>query len=180
MPLIQELKRRNVFRVGVLYLVASWLLLQLTDVLSSLLNVPESAGSIVVMLLMLGFIPAVIFSWVYEMTPEGLKREETVDRAESIRVQTGRRLNFTIIGLLALAVVYFAVDKFVLEVEPEQAVVTAKRVPAREKSIAGQGFVSRSTIALPEHAPLMAEIPFKLVKSNVSLAISPDGRDLPP
>ena len=79
MSLIQELKRRNVFRVGVLYLVASWLLLQLTDVLSSLLNVPESAGSIVVMFLMLGFIPVLIFSWVYEMTPEGLKREVDVE-----------------------------------------------------------------------------------------------------
>ena len=80
MSLIQELKRRNVIRVGVLYLVAAWLLLQLTDVLSSLLSVPESAGSIVVMLLMLGFLPVMIFSWVYEMTPEGLRREVDIDR----------------------------------------------------------------------------------------------------
>ena len=80
-------------RVGVLYLVASWLLLQLTDVLSSLLNVPESAGSIVVMFLMLGFIPVLVFSWVYEMTPEGLKREVDVDRSQSVTPDTGRKIN---------------------------------------------------------------------------------------
>jgi hypothetical protein len=70
MALIQELKRRNVIRVGVLYLVAAWLLLQLTDVLSSLLPVPESAGSLVILLLVVGFFPVVIFSWVFEMTPD--------------------------------------------------------------------------------------------------------------
>ena len=69
MSLFQELKRRNVIRVAILYLVSSWVLLQLADVLTSLLNVPESAGSIVVMLLLLGFAPALIFAWVYEMTP---------------------------------------------------------------------------------------------------------------
>ena len=72
MPFLNELKRRNVIRVAALYLVSSWVLLQLADVLSSLLNAPESAGSIVVLLLILGFFPAVIFAWVYEMTPEGI------------------------------------------------------------------------------------------------------------
>jgi hypothetical protein len=81
MSLIQELKRRNVIRVGFLYLVAAWLLLQLTDVLSSLLPVPESAGSLVILLLMLGFFPVLIFSWIYEMTPEGLMREGDIIRS---------------------------------------------------------------------------------------------------
>lgn len=83
MSLIQEPKRRNVIRVGVLYLVAAWLLLQLTDVLSSLLPVPDSAGPLVILLLALGFFPVLIFAWVYEMTPEGLKRENL---SESIRL----------------------------------------------------------------------------------------------
>ncbi|MCH7982238.1 MAG: hypothetical protein IID59_12130, partial [Proteobacteria bacterium] len=81
MSIIQELKRRNVIRVGVLYLVAAWLLLQLTDVLSSLLSVPDLTGSMVVLLLILGFFPILIFSWVYEMTPEGLRREVDIDRS---------------------------------------------------------------------------------------------------
>ena len=91
MSLIQELKRRNVIRVGVLYLVAAWLLLQLTDVLSSLLSVPESAGSTVVLLLILGFFPVLIFSWVYEMTPEGLRREVDIDRSQSVTPDTGEK-----------------------------------------------------------------------------------------
>ncbi len=104
MSLFEELKRRNVIRVAVLYLVSSWVLLQLTDVLSSLLNVPESAGSIVVLLLILGFVPVVIFAWAYEMTPEGVKRQEDIDRSQSITAQTGKRINTLIIVLLVVAI----------------------------------------------------------------------------
>jgi TolB-like protein/Tfp pilus assembly protein PilF len=82
-----------------------------------------------------------IVAWAFEMTPEGLKRETAVDRTESVRHSTGRKLDFAIIGLLAVAVVYFAVDKFVLQAEPEQAELAAEQAPAaepveREKSIA--------------------------------------------
>ena len=91
MSLIQELKRRNVIRVGFLYLVAAWLLLQLTDVLSSLLPVPDSASSLVILLLALGFYPVLIFAWVYDMTPEGFKREVDIDRSQSLTRTPGRR-----------------------------------------------------------------------------------------
>ena len=91
MSLFQELKRRNVIRIAILYMVSSWVLLQLADVLTSLLNAPEAAGSIVVMLLILGFFPALIFAWVYEMTPEGLKREVDVDRSQSQTPGPARR-----------------------------------------------------------------------------------------
>ncbi len=84
MSFIGELKRRNVIRVAILYFVSSWLLLQLTDVLSSLLPVPEWTGSFVFMMLLIGLAPALIFAWVYEMTPEGLKRERDVDPTSSI------------------------------------------------------------------------------------------------
>ena len=81
--------------------------------------------------MILGFPLALIFAWAFELTPEGIKRETDVDPAESVTAfVTGRKLDFAIIGLLAVAVVYFAVDKFVLEAEPERASV------AREKSIA--------------------------------------------
>ena len=93
MSLFEELKRRNVIRVGILYLVSSWLLMQFTDVLSSLLTVPEWIGSFVVLLLMLGFFPVLIFAWVYEMTPEGLKREVDIDRTQSSTGETGQKIN---------------------------------------------------------------------------------------
>ena len=71
MSLFEGLKRRNVVKAAVLYVVASWLVLQIVDVLSSLLPVPDWTGSLVFVLLVAGFLPVLIFSWVYELTPEG-------------------------------------------------------------------------------------------------------------
>ena len=104
MPFYEELRRRNVAKVAVLYIIAAWLLLQVTDVLSSLMTVPDWTGSLVVLLLLLGFFPVMIFSWVYEMTPEGLKREKDIHRSQSITPRTGRKINVLIIVLLVLAI----------------------------------------------------------------------------
>lgn len=110
---LAELKRRNVFRVGLAYVVGAWLLLQLTEVLSELLSLPPEVGPAVVAIVVIGF-PIVLFAaWAYELTPEGIKREKEVDRSRSITPQTGRKLNVVIIGLLLVAVGYFALDKFV-------------------------------------------------------------------
>ena len=121
MSLFEELKRRNVIRVAVLYLVSSWVLLQLTDVLSSLLKVPESVGSIVVLLLILGFIPVVIFAWAYEMTPEGVKRQAEVDRSLSITAETGKRINTLIIVLLVVAIAVVVLDRLLPAVCPRRS-----------------------------------------------------------
>jgi TolB-like protein len=117
MSLFHELKRRNVIRIAILYLVSSWVLLQLADVLSSLLNAPEFAGSIVVMLLVLGFF------WVYEMTPEGLKREVEVDRSQSMTPETGKKLNVVIIVLLVIAISGLVVDRLIPETSVDEAPV---------------------------------------------------------
>ena len=85
-----ELKRRNVVRVAVLYTVASWLILQVADVLLINLGAPEWTFGFVLGLLILFFFPVVIFAWAYELTPEGLKRESEVDRSRSITRETGR------------------------------------------------------------------------------------------
>ena len=130
MSLIAELKRRNVFRVGVAYAIVAWLLVEVASVVLPTFKAPEWVMQVFTFLLILGFPVALIFAWAFEMTPEGIKRETAVDPDESITSYTGRKLDFAIIGLLAVAVVYFAVDKFVLEAEPEQASAV------REKSIA--------------------------------------------
>ncbi len=103
-----ELKRRNVVRVAVAYAVVSWLILQLTDVLMPLLSLPEWVGGLVFLLLVVGFPLALIFAWAFELTPEGLKKEKDVDRSESITQITGRKLDFAIIAVLAVALVFFA------------------------------------------------------------------------
>ncbi len=148
MSLIQELKRRNVIRVGILYLVAAWLLLQLTDVLSSLLSVPDSTGSIVVLLLILGFFPVLIFSWVYEMTSEGLRREVDIDRSQSVTPDTGKKINTLIIVLLVLAIAGLIADRLIPEssVDADVAAVDLAEVPlpANDRSIAVLPFADLS------------------------------------
>ena len=107
MGLISELRRRNVFRVGVAYVVASWLLLQATEVLSGLLELPPVLGKGVVLVLALGFLPVLAFAWAFELTPDGLKRESEVDRSRSMTGRTGRKLNALIIAMLVLSTGYF-------------------------------------------------------------------------
>ena len=118
MSFIQELKRRNVFRVGIAYVVGGWLLLQLTDVLSQLLDLPEVVGRIIVLLVAIGLPVALFFAWAFEMTPEGVKREKDVDRTQSITPQTGKKLNNTILLLMALAIAYLLFDKFSDRAQP--------------------------------------------------------------
>jgi len=147
MSLFSELKRRNVIRVGILYLVSSWVLLQFTDVLSSLLTVPEWAGSLVILMLLLGFFPALIFAWVYEMTPDGLKRESQVDRSQSITDGTGHKINTVIVVLLVLAIAGLIADRLIPEAtEPGEvmAVIDTAPEPAPELSIAVLPFADLS------------------------------------
>ena len=146
MSLFQELKRRNVIRVAILYAVSSWVLLQLTDVLSSLLNVPEFTGSIVILLLLLGFFPALIFAWVYEMTPEGLKREVDVDRSRSVTHETGKKINVVIVVLLVIAIGGLIADRLIPEsrVEVTDVVAESGEAPIDDLSIAVLPFADLS------------------------------------
>ncbi len=148
MSLVQELKRRNVIRIGVLYLVAAWLLLQMTDVLSSLLTVPQWAGSLVVLLLAIGFFPVLIFAWVFEMTPEGLRREADIDRTYSVTAGTGQKINTLIVVLLVLAIGALIADRLVPETPTVAAVAELESIDdawvADDKSIAVLPFADLS------------------------------------
>ena len=106
MSLIAELKRRNVFRVGVAYGIVAWLLIEVASVIMPALHLPDWALTLLVILVVAGFPLALIVAWAFELTPEGIKREAEVDRAESIRHQTGPKLDFIIIGVLAVGIVY--------------------------------------------------------------------------
>ena len=101
-----ELKRRNVIRVAAAYIVVAWLLLQIGDVLFEALQLENSALTILLAFLIIGFIPVVIFAWVYELTPDGIKRESEIDKSDSITQHTGRKLNIitltTVVILIAL------------------------------------------------------------------------------
>jgi TolB-like protein/Tfp pilus assembly protein PilF len=144
--LFDELKRRNVIKVGAVYLIVGWLLLQVSDTLAPALRLPEWIHSAVAFLVILGFPIALIFAWAFELTPEGLKKEKDVDRSQSITHHTSRKLDFVIIGLMALAIVYFAWDKFVTAPALEETQVSAAPDASEESdtSIAVLPFVNMS------------------------------------
>jgi hypothetical protein len=108
----EQLKQRNVFRVTVLYLVVCWLILDPVHVVFRMLDVPIWADRLVIVLMAVGFPAVVIFAWVYEITPEGLKPTVEVPHGQSIRKLTGRRLDRAMIAVLAAALAYFVADKF--------------------------------------------------------------------
>lgn len=107
MPLIAELRRRNVFRVAAAYLVVGWLLTEVLTTILPTLGAPNWAARAVILTFAFGFIPAVVLSWVFELTPDGIKREHEVDRSDSVTGKTGRKLDYiTIVGVI-LVVVFF-------------------------------------------------------------------------
>jgi len=120
-PLYEELKRRNVFRVAAAYLVAAWLVLQVLDVLTPILQIPDWVARTLLYLLILGFVAALILSWVYELTEKGVQRDEDVSHTRLGQRIGGRKLDFVIIALLSVAVAFMVLDKYVAW-EPERSV----------------------------------------------------------
>ena len=113
MSLFAELKRRNVIRVAIAYVVVAWLVLQVTDILVPALRLPDWVPSLVIFFGIIGFPFAMLFAWAYELTPDGIKREADVDRTASITRTTGRRIDKLIIVLLVIGVGYLLFDRFV-------------------------------------------------------------------
>jgi TolB-like protein/tetratricopeptide (TPR) repeat protein len=134
MSFLEELKRRNVVKVGVLYFVASWLILQVGDVLFDALGLPPTWLRLVLALLILGFPLALIFSWVFELTPEGIRREKDIDRSQSITGDTGRKINALIIVMLGLAIGAVVVDRLVPETSTGGAPGEAGKAPAQPEA----------------------------------------------
>lgn len=190
MSLFNELKRRNVFKVAIAYIVVAWFVLQVADVVLNNITAPGWVFKVLMLFVGIGFPFAVIFAWAFEMTPEGIKRESEVDRSQSITPVTGKKLNMMITGLLVLALGYFAYDKFVLSAGRDAALVEATtqavtEAPApvvqepdeTEKSIAVLPFVNMSSDAEQEYFSdglseellnLLAKIPELKVASRSS------------
>jgi len=135
MSLIAELKRRNVIRMAGLYLVGAWLLTQVAGTVLPMFGAPDWIARSIVIVLALGLIPAVIFSWVFEMTPDGIKRDAEVGAGESIAPQTARRMDRMIISVLLLALAYFAFDKFILAPRRDASLI-ASMAPGAHASAA--------------------------------------------
>ncbi len=112
MSFFDELRRRNVIRVGIAYVVVAWLVLQFADVVLNNIEAPGWVFQAIMLVMAIGLPLALVFAWAFEMTPEGLKKEKDVDRSQSAVTQTGKKLNNTILVLMALAIAYLLFEKF--------------------------------------------------------------------
>jgi TolB-like protein len=161
MTFVAELKRRNVIRMAGLYLVGAWLIVQVAGTLLPVFEAPSWVMKTLVGLLAVGFVPALMFSWVFELTPEGIKRDAEVKPGESIAPQTARRMDRMIIAVLAIALAFFAFDRLVLAprrdaalvAETKQSVAAAAQAKSTgdNKSIAVLPFVNMSSDSEQEY-----------------------------
>lgn len=110
--LISELKRRNVFRVATAYVVSGWVVVQVVDLATEAFAAPSWVMQMTIALLVAGFIPALIVSWAFELTPEGLKRESELSDQPAAARHTGQRLNIAVIVLLLVAIALLLADRF--------------------------------------------------------------------
>lgn len=132
-----ELKRRNVVRVGVAYVVVGWLVFQVGEVLFPTFGAPEWVFKSLILLIALGFPFALVFAWAFELTPQGIKKTEEVDASESITPNTGKTLNRITIVALIVALAYFVWQDRAVEEKPqpaaaEQPVEASAEVPSPE------------------------------------------------
>ncbi len=156
MSLFEELKRRNVFRVAIAYLAGGWLLIQIVETVFPAFGLGDFSVRVTVIVFAIGLIPTLIIAWAFELTPEGLKKDSDVDRSQSFTPQTGKKLDRIIMLVLALALGYFAFDKFVLDPARDAAIARAAVEEARkmdresissDHSIAVLPFVNMSAYA---------------------------------
>ena len=144
MSFLAELRRRNVIRVLIAYLAAAWFLIQIADTVVPAYGWAESAVGILITILAIGLIPILIISWAFEWTPAGLRRDADIAPGESIAPRTGKTLDHIIMVVLAMAVGFFAFDKFVLDPGRDAELAEQVRADTRIES-----FGDRSIAVLP-------------------------------
>jgi TolB-like protein len=184
--MLAELRRRNVPRAAAAYLALAWLVVQVTATVLPLFGFPDHSVRVVVMVLAVGFVPAMVAAWSFELTPEGLKREQDVAPNSALEARTNRLLDRLIMLLLAFGIAYFAIDKFVLDPSRDAARLSEAREQARggarleshgDRSIAVLPFVNMSSDAEQDYLSdglaeellnLLAKIPDLRVISRTS------------
>lgn len=145
---LAELRRRNVIRVAGLYLAGAWLLAQVAGTVLPMFSAPEWLARSIVVVLAIGFVPAVVLTWVFEWTPKGLVRDSDVQPGRFITPAAGKRLDRWIVLVLVVAVGYFAFDKFVLSPQREAAQIANARQEGRSDAVVAR-YGDNSIAVLP-------------------------------
>lgn len=176
--LFTELSRRNVFRVGVAYIIAAWVAAQVADLVLEAIGAPPWVMQSLLLLMSLGFVAAVIIAWAYELTPDGIKREKDVVRDDSITHHTAKRLNIITIGLVLAAVALFLGDRFFWDhSRPEVAAPVAGNTasgsePPSASTVQGSADVSARSAAAENS---IAVLPFVNMSSDKEQEYFADG-----
>ncbi|MBT8062865.1 MAG: hypothetical protein HKO64_02285 [Xanthomonadales bacterium] len=154
MSFTAELKRRNVLRVGAAYVVTAWLVVQVVETLFPIYGLSDSAARMVVNILAIGLVPVLILSWVFEWTPEGLKRDAEVEPGEPSSLAAAKRLDRIILIVLAVALGYFAFDKFVLDPARDVEIAETAREEGRSEALVeSYGDASIAVLAFENMSP---------------------------
>jgi TolB-like protein/Tfp pilus assembly protein PilF len=141
-----ELKRRNVYRVGLFYLVAAWLVVQAAETVLPLFEVPDGVRRGLILLLALGLVPALVFAWIFELTPDGIKRESEVEVQPAVREHTAGKLNWATLIAAVLAIGLLISDRMM----PEPAISTpAATTPAAADTKAVDAGTDAAIAVLP-------------------------------
>lgn len=148
MLVLSELRRRNVFRVAIAYLAGSWLLIQLIETLFPIFGLADELIRLFVVLLIVGFPLVLVFSWLYELTPDGIKLERDINRSESVAHHTGKKLDRAIMIVLAVSLGYFAFDKFALDPARDSRIVETAREEGRADALL-RSYGNKSIAVLP-------------------------------
>ena len=167
MSLLAELKRRNVFRMAGLYLVGAWLVVQIAETLLPIFHTPDWVLQALVVLLAIGFLPALVFSWVFELTPDGLKRDSDVDPTRSVAPQTAQRMDRLILVGLVAAIAVVAADRYWPR-ENAAGPPTATTAPPTEQTdqtttaaMATAADPAKPAVAATSGTQLVAVLPFR-------------------
>jgi Tol biopolymer transport system component len=183
LSIFEELKRRSVFRVVIGYVVSSWLLAQVADLVLENIGAPDWVMQTILLVLALGFPVVVFFSWAYEVTPDGIKLESEIDRSESFTHVTRRKLDRAIVAVLVIALAYFAYDKFVLDSSRDTELAQATTESATEQQDAAPVETSinlseSGVIRFIHHLAPMERIWRANLFDRSTVALSPDGTRL--
>ena len=148
MTLVSELKRRNVHRAAAAYVALSWLLIQIAETVLPAFGFGDRPVRAVILALLIGFVPAMVLAWAFELTPEGVKREQDLDHRSALAQRTNRLLDRLIMLLLALALAYFALDKFVFDPARDTAREQVVARQARSDALV-ESYGENSIVVLP-------------------------------
>lgn len=195
MSILAELKRRNVLRAAAAYLAVAWLVVQVAETVFPALGLDVGALRVLLVVLAIGFVPAIVLAWAFGLTPEGLRRERDIEPGGSFAQRTNRLIDRGILVLLALGITYFAVDKFLLAPARESERIEQARELGRAEAFV-KAHEDASIVVLPfanlssdpeqayfadgmaeEMLNLLARIPGLRVISRTS-AFSFKGKDL--